>query len=169
MDTYDENPYQAPAEAVEVMPVPGRPELAARLARLGAAILDALIGTVAAAPIMILTGYFARAMKQEVSPVEAILYSVLGFGIYMALHGYFLATRGQSIGKMALRIRIVDYNTGEILPLGKLVGLRLAPVWLVSLIPIIGGILALIDVLFIFGEERLCIHDRIAGTKVVVA
>jgi len=55
------------------------------------------------------------------------------------------------------------------LDFGKLVGLRYVPVWLASSIPFIGGFLALIDILFIFREDRRCVHDMIAGTVVVEA
>lgn len=89
--------------------------------------------------------------------------------IFLLLHGYLLATRGQTIGKMLLGVRIVDYNTDQLLSFGKLIGLRVVPVWMVSLIPFAGGCLVLIDTLFIFGNERRCIHDLIAGTKVVQA
>ena len=35
--------------------------------------------------------------------------------------------------------------------------------------PLIGGLYALIDHLWIFGEERRCLHDKIADTVVVKA
>jgi len=143
--------------------------LASRLSRLGAAIADGIIGMIFTMPLMFVSGYWQRAMQQQVSAVEMAVYSVAGMAIYLVLHGYFLATRGQSIGKILARVRIVDYSTGELLPFGKLVGLRLVPVWIVSVIPIIGGFLTLIDILFIFGRERRCVHDLIAGTKVVEA
>ena len=38
-------------------------------------------------------------------------------------------------------------------------------VWILSLIPMFG----IIDVLFIFGESRQCLHDRIADTIVIKA
>jgi hypothetical protein len=37
------------------------------------------------------------------------------------------------------------------------------------LIPGVGRWMPLIEILFIFGEERRCVHDLIAGTKVVIA
>lgn len=131
--------------------------------------LDSIIGLLVTGPLMFWTGYWQRAMQQQVSTGDMVLHTVVWLAIYMLLHGYLLATRGQSIGKMLLRVRIVDYDTGALLPLSKLVGLRLVPVWIVSLIPYVGGILSLIDVLFIFGSERRCVHDLIAGTRVVVA
>lgn len=167
METPDVNPYQTSTEFAEKQ-VPGGTPLASRLTRLGAALLDALIGLAITAPVMILTGYFERAMNQQVSLVEVAVYSAGGMVVYLLLHGYLLATRGQTIGKMVVRVRIVDYNTDEILPFGKLFGLRVLPVWIAAMIPF-GGCLALIDVLFIFGSEQRCVHDLIAGTKVVVA
>jgi uncharacterized RDD family membrane protein YckC len=108
-------------------------------------------------------------MQQDVGLGEMIFQSVLGMALFLLVHGYLLATQGQTFGKMLLSVRIVDFETTEILPLGKLVGLRLVPIWIVSMIPYIGGLLCLIDVLFIFGDDRRCIHDLIAGTKVVQA
>jgi len=40
---------------------------------------------------------------------------------------------------------------------------------LLNAIPFIGNIIALVDPLMIFGDERRCLHDHIAGTKVIVA
>ncbi len=38
---------------------------------------------------------------------------------------------------------------------------------LISQVPFIGGIFGLVNALFIFGAERRCLHDRLAGTRVV--
>ena len=37
----------------------------------------------------------------------------------------------------------------------------------IGLIPIVGGIFPWVDALFIFGDEQQCVHDKIAGTKVI--
>jgi len=55
----------------------------------------------------------------------------------------------------------------QILPLGRLLALRTLPVWVAAQVPWVGGLLGIIDVLFIFGKDRCCIHDKIAGTKVI--
>jgi len=39
----------------------------------------------------------------------------------------------------------------------------------IEAVPYVGGLFGLIDILFIFGDERRCIHDLMAGTKVVEA
>jgi uncharacterized RDD family membrane protein YckC len=170
MNTPGENPFEEVAESVEASPATTESHaLASRLTRLGAAIIDSLISCVVWVPVMFATGFLARAMEQKVTLLETALWAVVGIPVYLLLHGYFLATRGQSIGKIAAGARIVDYESGKILPLGKLVGLRLVPVIIVASIPMVGSFLNLIDTLFIFGNEQRCVHDLIAGTKVVQA
>src|SRR5262245_55510932 len=148
---------------------PGQRPLASRLARLGATIVDVIIALAIGLPIGFATGYLQRAMEQSASLGEMMVHGAGGMILFLLLHGYFLATRGQTIGKMAVGVRIVDYNSGQLLSFGKLIGLRYVPVWLVSAIPFVGGCLGLVDILFIFGNERRCVHDLIAGTKVVEA
>lgn len=105
---------------------------------------------------------------QRLSYGSTILYSILGIGIFLAINGYFLAKQGQTIGKIAVKTRIVDLN-GNICPFAKMFVLRYVVLWAIHTIPIIGNIVGLVDVLFIFGKEKRCIHDYIAGTKVVDA
>jgi uncharacterized RDD family membrane protein YckC/DNA-directed RNA polymerase subunit RPC12/RpoP len=73
-----------------------------------------------------------------------------------------IASRGQSLGKMLLGMKIVDRQGGN--P-GFLAGVVLRN-WLrffLSFIPFFG----FIDWVVIFGESRRCIHDYLAGTHVV--
>ena len=56
---------------------------------------------------------------------------------------------------------------GNILTLSTVLLKRYLPMSAVSLIPILGGLLAIIDVLFIFRKDKRCVHDLIAGSKVV--
>lgn len=81
---------------------------------------------------------------------------VLGYQITLAQHG-------QSIGKRMRNIRVVRTD-GSPASLGRILLLR-------NFIPaVIGsfcGIFGLIDVLMIFGDERRCIHDMLADTKVI--
>ena len=46
---------------------------------------------------------------------------------------------------------------------------RAVATWAITAIPVAGGIFALADLLFIFREDRRCLHDHIAGTRVVRA
>ena len=87
--------------------------------------------------------------------------------------------RGQTIGKYFMKIKILDYETGEIPSITDLLFVRPVFFFLIVLprfltdktfraileIPLL--ILLLTDILFMFKEDRRCLHDRIAGTMVV--
>lgn len=127
-------------------------ELASRGSRLGAALIDGVIGAVPYALVA------ADAMP---SPVQlagaAALFALVGYQIYS------VTTRGQTIGKRLLSIRVVLkdslLNGGfvvNVLKRGLVTGL-------LNLIP---GFF-IIDSLFIFREDRRCVHDFIGGTVVI--
>jgi len=94
--------------------------------------------------------------------------TVINIGIFLLINGKFLASNGQTVGKKLMGVKIVSLS-GGILPLKDVILRRYAPPVLISIIPIIGGIFCLADVLCIFRGDRRCIHDLIAGTKVVRA
>ncbi|TWT91663.1 RDD family protein [Neorhodopirellula pilleata] len=163
-----QNPYQTPSEAGFVLPHQSadEAELAGRMNRLGAAMLDGIISLAVMTPILWFTGYLTRAMGENVTLTELILQSIGGMVIFLLIQGYFLANRGQTLGKMAAGIRIVSVQDGRLVPFGKLIGLRYLPLWLLQVIPF-ANFLGLIDALFIFRQDRRCVHDLLAGTKVV--
>jgi uncharacterized RDD family membrane protein YckC len=57
----------------------------------------------------------------------------------------------------------VNYSDGQIPSAGRLLGMRYVVNSLLGNVPFY----TLLDVLLIFGDERRCIHDYLAGTKVV--
>ena len=75
---------------------------------------------------------------------------------------------GQTWAKKLLQMKIVGPD-GEKPDFGKLLALRYLTTQAINLVPVVGPLYVLVDVLFIFGDERRCLHDRIAGTRVVVA
>ena len=50
--------------------------------------------------------------------------NVLGEVTFLAINGYTLATRGQTIGKLIGKIQIVDFNSSKLVPFWKLYVLR---------------------------------------------
>lgn len=162
------NPYQAP-KAVVADQAPGAGELAGLGQRLGAALIDLLIALVYAVPMFFIMGLGTYISQNTEPPIGLTLLStVLGFVFFVLIHGYFLKKNGQTIGKKLLGIRITDLDD-QVPPFGKLIALRYLPITLVTLIPFIGNLLVLVDVLFIFRSDRRCVHDLIAGTQVVRA
>src|SRR5262249_34329260 len=102
MSTHGEPSHEAAQGAASQRP------LASRLARLGATIVDVIIALAIGLPIGFATGYLQRAMEQTASIAEMMVHGAGGLIVFLLLHGYFLATRGQTIGKMAVGVRIVD-------------------------------------------------------------
>jgi len=142
-------------------------ELAGRGTRLGAWVIDSIILGFVLSPYAINTGYLERAMQGQVDMGELLQLSFVTLVGVLVLNGYLLHKYGQTIGKRLLAIRIVSALDGQLVTLGKIFGLRYVPIQLASVIPVIGTILPIVDVLFIFREDRRCLHDLIAGTKVV--
>ncbi len=137
--------------------------------RLLGSLADGLILGVIAVPIFFLTGAFKEALAgHELTTTRKLLNFCLAFAVWVIVNARLLARKGQTIGKLAVGTRIVDLQ-GAVPPFGKLVILRYLVPWLVESIPTIGVILGLADGLFIFGRERRCIHDYLAGTRVVNA
>lgn len=163
------NPYQPPKAALLDETNTVAIELAGRGQRLAAAIIDTLIQLLFIVPVMYGAGYFELMQRgQEPSLFLAIGVTAVGFVLFAVVHGYLLKTNGQTIGKKLLGIRITDMNN-TVPSLGRLLGLRYLPLTAISVIPVVGQFLPFIDALFIFKADRRCIHDHIAGTKVIRA
>jgi uncharacterized RDD family membrane protein YckC len=129
------------------------------------------------APVMFATGYYGRAQAQHVGFLEQITMSLFGIAVMLALNGYLLFTRGQTIGKMLTKIQIVDASSGELLPFLRVYVYRY--LWMLPIIVVVAfipgtiddllvNVVALVDMAMIFGEDRRCLHDYIAGSKVVL-
>jgi uncharacterized RDD family membrane protein YckC len=88
---------------------------------------------------------------------------VLGSLAVLVYQLRLVSTLGQTIGKrmMGIQVRRTD---GSPVDLGRLVLLRNIVPWFINSAC---GIFFLVDALFIFGEERRCLHDQIADTIVV--
>ncbi|WP_182870116.1 RDD family protein [Rhodopirellula sp. JC639] len=152
------------------------PELASRLSRLGAVIVDGFLMMFIIFPLQIATDFIGRAAMGEVGMLEQLAMSLAGMLVYLLLNGYLLATRGQSIGKLAAGIRIVDANTNELISFTRIYVYRY--LWTVPftiatlLIPgytddQLVNLVFLFDAILIFRSDKRCLHDLIAGSKVV--
>lgn len=131
--------------------------------------VDAFIQLAIGGPALLLSGYWQRALAGEVSFGETLLLAVGGIAIFLLLHGYLLATAGQTIGKRIVGTRIVNVSDERIPKFLTLVGARYGSTWLLGSIPGVGNLYALVDVLLVFRDDRRCVHDLIAGTKVINA
>ena len=153
-----ENPHLSDAQEIEA---------ASRWSRFAARLVDGLVW---------------------MAPLPFVLFPCLGPMVFLAgLVGilvaqvYFLVTRAQTLGKKALGIYIMR-SDGSIPHIGWLLvrefGIPAIALFLQffgsrdrtasgHLLIAAGGLLYLVDVLFIFGPTRRCLHDFLAGTHVV--
>lgn len=164
-----QNPYQTPKSGLSGSESgqAQEGELATRGTRFLAALVDGIIGLLLAIPFWLTSGAWIYFRAERHLPytytLAAVVYGFIGFAL---IHYYFLNKRGQTVGKKLLNIRIIgidDQHPGAMSILLK----RYLPISLASLLPLIGSLLTLVDILFIFRKDRRCVHDLIAGTKVV--
>ena len=99
-----------------------------------------------------------------------IVLVLLAFLAIFIVQIVLLVTRGQTIGKIIMKIRIVDAVTGQHPGWARLILLRTIVnsviISFLNILPGAGGAYFLVDSLFIFREDHRTIHDLIAGTRV---
>jgi uncharacterized RDD family membrane protein YckC len=96
--------------------------------------------------------------------VEAALMKLGGLMVVIILvQSGLIASSGQSLGKMAMGTQIANDDDNDPPGFARGVVVRW---WLNSVLCFI-PFYALIDVLMIFSEDRRCLHDQIAGTRVI--
>jgi uncharacterized RDD family membrane protein YckC len=158
------NPYAPPRATVQDV-VDSAPTLADPATRLGAAILDGII-FLAMIYIPLLIGFALRAspIGPKVGQALAGLLALAGLGAWLWLTILFILRNGQSIAKKLLGIKVVCTD-GSPVSLTQIIMLRNFVNTLLGVVPFYG----FVDALFIFGEKRQCIHDKIAGTIVIKA
>jgi uncharacterized RDD family membrane protein YckC len=99
-----------------------------------------------------------------------VILTLLAFLVIFIVQIVLLVTRGQTIGKIIMKIRIVDAVTGQHPGWARLILLRTIVnsviISFLNILPGAGGAYFLVDSLFIFREDHRTIHDLIAGTRV---
>lgn len=156
------NPYAAPASTVDdFFDDDDDAILASRGSRLSAAMLDGLAWG------LIFVPFGAATVLTEVMVPLFIIAGVAALGL-IGLNLTWLHRYGQTVGKRALKIRIVRFD-GADADLARLIFLRSMLPGMIGAIPFVGGFFSIINILFIFRSDQRCIHDLLADTKVVIA
>ena len=169
------NAYAPPKAAVADVYEGEGAVLAGRGIRLGAAILDGIIAMAVVYTPMILTGSMGAAIAAAESSGNPFAFygaflsggGLIGFVLWV---GWLVVTfrlvqqNGQTIAKKLLNIKVVR-SDGSRASVARIFWLRNFVNGLLMIVPFY----FLIDVLFIFGERRQCLHDKIADTIVINA
>jgi uncharacterized RDD family membrane protein YckC len=142
--------------------------LAGRGRRLLATLIDAVLVPAVAILLMLVTGVLEHAADWSASALPILRMILLGLASYVLLNLWLLWKRGQTVGKAAMGIGIVDAKTGARVPLWRLFirGLFFPTLYLVVLVPYF-ALIPLIDQALIFVRQRRCIHDWLCRTSVV--
>jgi uncharacterized RDD family membrane protein YckC len=160
------NPYAPPRAIVSDVLIDDDLEPAGRAIRLAAAILDAILILFALyAPLIIAaavggTGGGDPATYSTVAGLS-MLFITLGF---LGITIFYVARDGQTLAKKWLGIKVIRTD-GTKASLGRIFALRNLISWVLAFT----FIYSIVDALFIFGEDRQCLHDKMADTVVVVA
>lgn len=144
-------------------------EYASRWQRLGGALLDGIISGLPTAGIFYTLGMYDRMGPDgKFSGTDLILSLVIGIIVFLLINVYLMYTQGQTVGKKIVGTWVVTLS-GEQVTGNTYLFLRMMPIWILTQIPVIGGIVAFVDTVLIFRSENNCLHDDIAKTRVVVA
>lgn len=176
------NPYAPPVVTDLKATSTSEHVLASPWVRLGAAFLDGIVALVLIGiPYFFLMNEIGgfdpermanpdRMENPEFTPTAMIATGVIGvMGLaLLVVNLYLLTVRGQTLGKMWLGIRIVTHPDAKNPGFVKAFLLRAFVNGILGAVPCVGSIYSLVDICFIFREDRRCIHDLIAGTQVIV-
>ncbi len=97
---------------------------------------------------------------RSILPLWLQLLPFLVIPLAVVYHGWMLAVRGQTLGKMALHLRVVDAEGGPLRP-GQAWGRAVLQQVFASCLSLLNYLPAL------FTPERTCIHDMAAKTRVI--
>lgn len=169
-----QDPYRTPDADVASLSVAGL-DPADRALRLVAALIDGVIAMVLIVPLMFMGGFWEAAFEAGRSggfglmPLgTTVMWAVIGFVLFVLIQGYPLQMTGQTWGKKLLSLKIVDLQ-GNKPSLADLLLKRYLPTHVIGQVPCVGLIYVLVDSLMIFRADQRCLHDLIAGTRVVKA
>ena len=159
----DEPADATPPQGVSHVPTndehPGPIDLGAPAARVVAAAIDHVLLAAIDIAVIYFTLRISGLAMSEWATVPALPLVLFLLLLKLAYFSAFTAVGGQTIGKMALRIRVVTEDHGSI---DAALALRRAAVGAVSTVFLGLGLLPAF-----FDAERRAFHDRVARTRVV--
>ena len=154
-----------PEQAAQAPALP-MAELASRGRRLIAVLVDGLVSMLLAIPGVIVAIGPSFNDSEELDPLGIILIG-LAMILLTIVQAVLISKRGQSIGKIALGIRIAHSVDGSNPGFLKGFLIRTLVPQIIYQIPFLGFLFLLVDSCFIFSEQRQCIHDLMAETVVL--
>lgn len=164
---YAGNPYGGEHGAAD--PLAGMPPLAGRGRRLVARIIDAIIIGVPVGLIMSgIVGWVDYTSTSNAETGKQATVSGVTMLVYLVYEGLMLTHRGQTVGKMAMRIRVAMLTDGSV-PTTQAGWVRAAVYTLPEIVPCCGLIFWFVNVVWCTWDKpyQQCLHDKAAKTVVV--
>lgn len=160
-----ENPYLAPNSNLTELLI-GNALIASRLKRFSAFVIDFIIYFISALPFYIVKVevFNAKEVSNLTTSILSMLWSII---MFVLLNGFLIKEYGQTIGKWVCNIYIAENPTKTKSNFSNIFFKRYLPLLIIVGINYIGVILLLIDFLFVFRDDKRCIHDLIANTQVL--
>jgi uncharacterized RDD family membrane protein YckC len=184
MVTPPNNLYAPPKSAVaDVAATDADAEKATRGSRLAAKIIDALIFGVPFLPSYMTAWPTIMGQAKAAGPgkmgAAGVWSTVAATGMWfyvgvlallctLTITAILVHRNGQTIGKKCMGIKIVRKDASRV-TLARVFFVRYLANTILTLIPVVGSLYGLVDILFIFGEPKRCCHDYIADTIVIKA
>lgn len=167
------NPYSSPQTVSESIDPQGPPQLvllASRGDRFVGALIDSLLVGIPTFVVAAMIGVFGYSVVGSTDTASFWLINLLAWAagclIFLAIQGYLLANYGQTVGKRVVGTQIRG-NDDRLLTLSELLLKRYLPLWILSSLPYVGGAIGIVNALAIFRSNHKCLHDDLAGTKVI--
>lgn len=112
----------------------------------------------------------AQTLKTIMSNIPEATLAAVGFTVLILtlIQVWLIASRGQTIGKILMKIKIVDELSGEKSTFFRSVILRSVLVKYIGY-NIVGSLLFFVDLVFLFTKKNRTLHDRLAKTLVINA
>jgi uncharacterized RDD family membrane protein YckC len=107
-------------------------------------------------------------VSEDAAIVVGVLLGCVGFGALLVINLHLLKEYGQTLGKRWMGIAIVRRDGSQV-SLARIIFLRLIAMNVVGSIPGVGPLISLLNLLMIFGNDRRCLHDHFADTKVIAS
>lgn len=174
---WEGGPQPVPGAGADVA-AGGTQNLAEPLMRIGARVIDYIIWAIVSIVLgfIFAGGIIAAGGEEEVSFVASFVAGLIAIVLITAYETFLVGSRGQTLGKMALSLRVVRMDGSA--PDMKDAFMRIMPYTVLgvlgAIIPIlptiVAFIVALVSLVFLFTDEkRQTVWDKIAKTIVVPA
>jgi uncharacterized RDD family membrane protein YckC len=179
VSTPSSNQYAPPRSEVADVAAPDAAGYAkaSRSSRLAAVVIDGLIFSLPLVPAYFAA--FGSAFRSGHATILGFWMAVFATGLlfYVGLLinlvlwvvvAVMVHRNAQSIGKKLCGIKVARTD-GSRATLGRIFWLRNVANYAIRVVPVVGPLYVLVDVLMIFGDQRRCCHDYLADTIVVQA